>query len=193
MTLTTLALFGVETWRAFFVSLEFSRTNVIEQGAAGFEKIQSVFAAAPALGANVATAYLIQTAVTLATLATLLWLWRSRADGRVKIAATMVATQLTTPHCLDYDMMVSAPRWRCSPGAVSNWVSVPGRRRSCARLPHAAARAPGRHPVRYSFGAPGDDRPVCGNRHQRATRRTGATEPDIRRLLKNRPQDDNPP
>ena len=109
MTLTTLALFGVETWRAFFVSLEFSRTNVIEQGAAGFEKIQSVFAAARLLGANVATAYSIQTAVTLATLATLLWLWRSRADGRVKIAATMVATQLTTPYCLDYDMMVFGP------------------------------------------------------------------------------------
>lgn len=47
--------------------------------------------------------------MTLATLATLLWLWRSRADGRVKIAATMVATQLTTPYCLDYDMMVFGP------------------------------------------------------------------------------------
>lgn len=109
MTLATVALFGLDSWRAFFDSLAFTRSSVIEQGAAGFEKIQSVFAAVRLLGANVATAYSIQTAVTLATLAALLWLWRSRADGRVKIAATMIATQLTTPYCLDYDMMVFGP------------------------------------------------------------------------------------
>jgi len=109
MTLATIGLFGAEAWTAFFASLEFTRANVIEQGAAGFEKIQSVFAAARLLGANIATAYSIQTAVTLATLAALVWLWRSRADMRVKIAATMISTQLTTPYCLDYDMMVFGP------------------------------------------------------------------------------------
>jgi hypothetical protein len=109
MTLGTLAWFGADSWRAFFANLEFTRVEVIEQGAAGFEKIQSVFAAVRLLGAGVPLAYAVQTSVTLATLAALLWVWRSKGDMRVKIAATLIATQLTTPYCLDYDMMVFGP------------------------------------------------------------------------------------
>ena len=109
MTLGTLAWLGADSWRAFFANLEFTRIEVVEQGAAGFEKIQSVFAAVRLLGGGVPLAYAVQTSVTLATLAALLWLWRSRCDMRVKIAATMIATQLTTPYCLDYDMMVLGP------------------------------------------------------------------------------------
>jgi hypothetical protein len=109
MTLATLALFGPGAWRAFFGSLDFTRDIVIEQGAAGFEKIQSVFAAVRLVGASISVAYAAQGAVTLGVVAALIWLWRSKSDMRVKIAATMIATQLTTPYCLDYDMVVFGP------------------------------------------------------------------------------------
>ena len=109
MTLATLALFGVGAWRAFFGSLDFTRDVVIEQGAAGFEKIQSVFAAVRLVGGGISLAYAVQGAVTLGVVAALIWLWRAKADMRVKIAATMIATQLTTPYCLDYDMVVFGP------------------------------------------------------------------------------------
>lgn len=109
MTLASVAAFGVESWRAFFASLSFTREAVIEQGATGFEKIQSVFAAARLLGADVATAYFWQSAVTVVALAALVWLVRSGADARVKAAGAIGATLLSTPYSLDYDLMALAP------------------------------------------------------------------------------------
>ncbi len=109
MTLASIAAFGVESWRAFFASLSFTREAVIEQGATGFEKIQSVFAAARLLGADVATAYFWQSAVTVMALAALVWLVRSGADARVKAAGAIGATLLSTPYSLDYDLTAFAP------------------------------------------------------------------------------------
>ncbi|HYA80379.1 MAG TPA: glycosyltransferase family 87 protein [Methylocystis sp.] len=108
LTALSVAAFGVSSWRAFFESLAVTRV-VIEQGGPGFDKIQSAFAAVRLLGGAASLGYAAQTAITLATLGGLAWLWLSKADRRAKIAATLVATQLTTPYCLDYDMMALAP------------------------------------------------------------------------------------
>jgi hypothetical protein len=109
MTLASVFVFGPESWIAFLRSLDVTRDLVVERGAAGFPKIQSVFAAARLLGADIATAYAAQTLVTTATVAGLVWLWRSGADYRAKAAGAIVATFLTTPYCLDYDMTALAP------------------------------------------------------------------------------------
>lgn len=108
MTLASLAAFGVETWSAFFASLPFTR-EVLEQGAPGFEKIQSVFSAVRLVGGSVALAYGAQAIVSLAVLATLFALWRSAADMRSKAAALLVAALLTTPYGFDYDMALLGP------------------------------------------------------------------------------------
>ncbi len=109
MTLLSLFVFGVAGWRAFIDNLDFTRKVVVEQGAAGFQKIQSIFAGVRLLGGDIATAYTVQTIVTFTVIGALAWLWRSTADARVKAAATLTATLLTTPYCLDYDMMALAP------------------------------------------------------------------------------------
>ncbi|MBU3886901.1 glycosyltransferase family 87 protein [Methylosinus sp. KRF6] len=109
ITLASLSLFGAESWVAFAQNLDVTRDLVVERGAAGFAKIQSVFAAARLLGADISTAYAAQTLVTATTLAALVWLWRSKADDRAKAAGAIVATFLTTPYCLDYDMTALAP------------------------------------------------------------------------------------
>ncbi|WP_246207024.1 glycosyltransferase family 87 protein [Methylocystis heyeri] len=109
MTGATIAEFGLRSWSAFFESLDFTRRIAVEQGAAGFAKIQSVFAGVRLLGGDVAAAYALQAVATAATIAALFWLWRSSADFRLKSAATLTATLLTTPYCLDYDMMALAP------------------------------------------------------------------------------------
>ncbi len=110
MTAVTVMLFGVATWRAFGDSLAFTRTVVLEQGNTGWEKIQSPFAAARMLGAGIGQAYAVQTAVTLAAFAVVALAWRSRAaDPRLKAALAMVASLLTTPYCLDYDLMILGP------------------------------------------------------------------------------------
>ncbi|HXY59228.1 MAG TPA: glycosyltransferase family 87 protein [Methylocystis sp.] len=108
LTVLSVAAFGLSSWGAFFESLAVTRV-VVEQGGPGFGKIQSAFAAVRLLGGSASLAYFVQSAVTAATLGALAWLWLSKADRRAKIAATLVATQLTTPYCLDYDMMALAP------------------------------------------------------------------------------------
>ncbi len=113
MTILSFAIFGAATWRAFVENLDFTRKVVVEQGAAGFQKIQSIFAGVRLLGGDIATAYAVQTIVTISVVGALVWLWRSTADARVKAAATLTATLLTTPYCLDYDMMALAPALAC--------------------------------------------------------------------------------
>ena len=109
MVLATLILFGTGVWQSFFASLEFTRQIVLEQGGTGFEKIQTVFAAVRLMGMDVQTAYAAQTLATGATMLAIAWLWRSGADFKLKSAALLAASLLTTPYALDYDMMVLGP------------------------------------------------------------------------------------
>jgi len=109
LTLATTLVFGMEAWRAFFASTEFTRTVVLEQGNTGWHKIQSVFAWARMWGAPIPLAYALQGGVILGIAAALVWLWRSAAPYPLKAAALCLATILATPYSFDYDMMVLAP------------------------------------------------------------------------------------
>jgi alpha-1,2-mannosyltransferase len=109
LTLATTLVFGMEAWRAFFASTEFTRTVVLEQGNTGWHKIQSVFAWARMWGAPIPLAYALQGGVMLGIAAALVWLWRSTAPYPLKAAALCLATILATPYSFDYDMMVLAP------------------------------------------------------------------------------------
>lgn len=102
-------VFGVETWEAFHASAAFTRGVVLEAGDTGWHKIMTVFAAARSLGADVATAYVLQGAVALAALALAVRLWRSDAPFGAKAAALLAGTLLMTPYALDYDLMLLAP------------------------------------------------------------------------------------
>lgn len=108
MTAASIVVFGLSSWGAFFDSLGFTRT-ILEQGAIGFEKIQSVFAAVRLMGGGVVAAYLFQGLATALSLGALVALLRSGADARVKAAGTIIAMFLSTPYALDYDMMALAP------------------------------------------------------------------------------------
>jgi alpha-1,2-mannosyltransferase len=108
MTAASIVAFGVSSWRAFIDSFAFTRT-IVEEGATGFEKIQSVFAAVRLLGGGVEAAWLCQTVTAGCALGGLFLLLRSGADARVKAAGTITAMFLTTPYALDYDMMALAP------------------------------------------------------------------------------------
>ncbi|MEA2841640.1 MAG: alpha,2-mannosyltransferase [Methylobacteriaceae bacterium] len=108
-TALTLASFGVQPWIAFQQSLGFTRSVVLEEGNTGWEKIQSVFSAVRMLGGSVPEAYALQAIVGALVLGAIAWLWHSRADTRLKYAALCVAALLTTPYCLDYDMVLLGP------------------------------------------------------------------------------------
>jgi hypothetical protein len=101
-------LFGGEIFTAFAGSADYSRKIVLEQGATGWEKIQSIFSAVRSLGGSIGAAYAAQGALLLALAASLVWLWRSRAAYELKAAALALACLLATPYVLDYDLTVLA-------------------------------------------------------------------------------------
>ncbi len=109
MTLASIAAFGTGPWLAFRAGMGFTRIVVLESGAAGWEKLQSVFAAARMWGAGTGAAWAIQALASLMVLALIVRLWRSNCDVGLKGAALLAGALLTTPYCLDYDMVLLGP------------------------------------------------------------------------------------
>ena len=109
MSLASFLAFGAPAWQGFLAGTAFTRTVILEEGALGFGKLQSPFAALRLLGGPVPLAYAGQAAVTIAALAALAWLWRGHADARLKAAALLAACLIATPYVVDYDMVVLAP------------------------------------------------------------------------------------
>jgi hypothetical protein len=108
MFAVSLLTLGSGIWSAFVASTHWSETVLLEQGAVGWEKLQSIFAAARMWGAGAHTAYAAQSALFLMLAATLAWLWRSDAAFELKAAALATACLLATPYVLDYDLVVLA-------------------------------------------------------------------------------------
>ncbi len=102
------AIFGAQTWQAFFSSIAFTRHVVLEQGGSGFEKLQSAFAAARLWGFGVATAYVVQAAVSLLAAVVVIWIWRRTANFELHAAALATAVLLMTPYMMDYDLVILA-------------------------------------------------------------------------------------
>jgi alpha-1,2-mannosyltransferase len=114
MTVVALAIastlaFGPQVWSAFLNSTEFSRVVVLEAGDTGWHKIQSVFSWIRMWGGPVTLAYALHAAVVLVLCVVLVRLWRSDRPYRLKAGALILASVLSTPYALDYDMMALAP------------------------------------------------------------------------------------
>ncbi len=151
LALAATLAFGIETWRAFFTSADFTRAIVLETRrdrlAHDPERVL--------LGAHVGRARAARLRgagrATLGIAAALVWLWRSHARFALKAAALCLAAILATPYSLDYDMMVLAPAIAFLDG-----------RRPRARL----------RPVREDRARGALDRPA-----DRAQRRAGDADP----------------
>src|SRR5262245_14005563 len=102
----TFALWGFPVWQAFLDSVPLTRSVVFERGNTGFEKFQSAFAWMRMWGVPPAVAYGLQGVVTGAVLVACLWIWHGRASHRLKAAALLTGTLLSTPYVLDYDLIV---------------------------------------------------------------------------------------
>jgi alpha-1,2-mannosyltransferase len=102
------ALFGVETWQMFFRSLKITQGFILEEGATGWWKIQSIFSAVRMFGASVELAYAVQAGFAVLAAAAVIWAWRRPAPMALKAAALSAATLMVTPYVLDYDLIVLA-------------------------------------------------------------------------------------
>jgi hypothetical protein len=105
LVVASLVLFGPETWEAFFRQAADLRIGM-QNNAAWWHRMPTVFAAARLLGLSVVAAYTVQAAAAvLAAVATAV-VWRSASRTSLKGAALLVATFLVTPYALDYDTVV---------------------------------------------------------------------------------------
>ncbi len=108
MILVSLAAFGTPPWEGFFGHLGFSRA-MLEAGAAGFGKFVSPFAAIRLLGGPVPLAYGVQALITASLLVIVVFVWRSKADFRLKAGILIAANLAATPYVFDYDLAALAP------------------------------------------------------------------------------------
>jgi len=108
LSLLSYAVFGAEAWDAFVASVTLTRTVVLEQGAMGWEKMQSAFAAMRMLGAGIETAYAVQASVSLCVAVAVIWVWRRPVGMPLKGAALVTGTLLATPYVMDYDLTLLA-------------------------------------------------------------------------------------
>jgi hypothetical protein len=102
-------VFGADIWFAFLASTHFTRTVVLEQGGAGWAKIQSIFSLVRMWGGPVALAYAVQALIAAGIVAAIIRVWSKSAGFATKSALLCVGSFLVTPYCLDYDMMIFAP------------------------------------------------------------------------------------
>jgi hypothetical protein len=106
LSATVFALWGWPIWHAFIESGKLTRTIVLERGATGWEKIQSVFSWIRMLGGSIEFAYIGQGLVTVAVILGCAWLWRGKVDLALKGAALATAALMGTPYVLDYDLVL---------------------------------------------------------------------------------------
>ncbi|MFZ5732241.1 MAG: glycosyltransferase family 87 protein [Pseudomonadota bacterium] len=108
LTALSVAVLGVDIWKAFLASTDVTQRLVFESGTTGWEKFQSVFSAVRAWHGSLVAAYMAQTVLTLLLAVSLAWLWTSNAAYDLKASALATASLLATPYALDYDMVVLA-------------------------------------------------------------------------------------
>ena len=108
LVVMSLALFGLETWVAFFASMPKMTDAVMGQGLAGFGRLQSVFGFLRTLGWNEKLAWSAQIVVALACTTTIFVLWHSRVSYELKAAALATLALLATPYLYIYDLTVLA-------------------------------------------------------------------------------------
>jgi len=109
LSIAVTAVFGWDVWPAFFESMRFTRTVVLEQGNTGFHKIQSVFAWVRLWHGTTVQAYGAQAIVALTVMLALLRIWRGPFATAYQKSALCLAALLITPYCMDYDLMLLAP------------------------------------------------------------------------------------
>lgn len=103
---TTLA-FGLDVWPVWYAASGAAQ-EAMANGAIGFAKMQSVFAALRLAGVGAGPAYALQGMVAVACAALIAHVFWRRGFTRESGAALLVAALLATPFVLDYDLLLLA-------------------------------------------------------------------------------------
>jgi len=105
LVLASLALFGWETWQAFFVTAGAAHA-VYESGRILFAGFANPFGAVRLLGGPVALAYAVQGLASLVAAALVLVVWRYRFSLPLRAAVLAAASLVAAPVVIFYDLML---------------------------------------------------------------------------------------
>lgn len=102
----SLAVFGLDAWKAFVAAAPGTADVVLlSRGMTAF-KVQSVYAVFYQLGGSSGLALLLHFALAACICAALLWLWRGPTTLAVRGAALVAASFLMTPYAYIYDTTI---------------------------------------------------------------------------------------
>jgi hypothetical protein len=101
----SLALFGVETWRAYLTAFA-SSDSVYAAGRIDYAGIVTPFGAMRLLGFTPSVSYLAQGIATGAMALLVGWIWRRSANHNLRAATLLSATLLAVPLALLYDRLL---------------------------------------------------------------------------------------
>ncbi len=99
-------VFGPATFAAFLDLLPQTTQTLLDEGAVGWSKLQSVYGLVRWLGLPDAAGWTAQSAMTLVCAGAVAWLWRSGSARALKAAGLAVAALLATPYVFFYDLPV---------------------------------------------------------------------------------------
>jgi hypothetical protein len=100
--------FGSATWQAFLQWMPITSRMVLGEGAADWNRLQSLFGLVRAHGGSEPLAWTVQAMGSLALAVAIAWLWRSRVPFELKAAALAAGALIATPYVYMYDLVVLA-------------------------------------------------------------------------------------
>jgi len=106
LALASLALAGIDGWRAFLDVMPLLRKVTLEDADAVWHRNVSVFMMVSRLGASLATAYTAQMLAALLAAALVGYAWFRQAPAPARNAAVLVGVLLATPYLQDYDLVL---------------------------------------------------------------------------------------
>ena len=123
IVLLSLAIFGTDVWWAFLHAARLAQSGLADNRA-GWNNLQSLFAAARLAGAPVWLAYGLQAVLAATVLAALALIARRRPGGGAEAALVSAAAVLCTPYVLDYDLaLAGAPlAWLAARAQRGGWL-----------------------------------------------------------------------
>ena len=108
LLLASIALAGLDGWRAFLDLTPVLRKVTLEDADAVWHRNVSVFMAASRLGVGLSAAYAVQIAAALIAATLVAFAWFKDAPVPIRNAAVLIGVLLATPYLQDYDLVLGA-------------------------------------------------------------------------------------
>jgi hypothetical protein len=108
LTVAAAVCFGPEIFADYLRQVTWLRHVILEDGTGVWHRMVSVFVAARRLGADVPTAYLIQSVAACGAAFAVIALWFRDASPALRNATLILGTCLATPYVQDYDLVFGA-------------------------------------------------------------------------------------